>query len=241
MIKAITFDFWHTLYTSQPVDPDERRRGFQKKIQETTGTFVTEDRLQEAVGVAGEAWSQAWLTEYRTMGAREWILIVMGELGLAPEAAALAAIETGIETAILDNPPILFDDAKAALPALADKYRLAVISDTDLTPGRMLTQILEADSIWSYFSQLTYSDEIGSSKPQAKNFLTTIATLEAEPHEAVHVGDMLRSDIVGAKGVGMRAVQYIGEHTDDTEVDVEPDAVIADMGELMALLAGWEK
>ena len=53
------------------------------------------------------------------------------------------------------------------------------------------------------------------------------------------MGDMLRSDIVGAKGAGMRAIQYVGEHQDDTEVDVEPDAVIADHNQLLELLSDW--
>ena len=122
---------------------------------------------------------------------------------------------------------------------LSEQYQLAVISDTDLTPGRTLTQVLEQDGIRQYFNQLTYSDEIGSSKPQATNFLTTIEALNAKPYEAVHVGDMLRSDIVGAKGAGMRAIQYVGEHQDDTEVDVEPDAVIADHNQLLELLSDW--
>ena len=239
MIKAITFDFWHTLYTEQPVDPDARRRGFQAQIHQMTGVLVTEERLEEAVKVAGEAWSQAWLTEHRTMGAREWLSTVMGSLELSLTEADMAAAVARTETALLDNPPILFTDAKAALPALSEQYRLAVISDTDLTPGRVLTQVLERDGIRQYFSRLTYSDEIGSSKPQTHNFLTTIQALNAKPHEAVHVGDMLRSDIVGAKGAGMHAIQYVGEHHDDTEVDVEPDAVITDHDELLGLLSGW--
>ena len=39
--------------------------------------------------------------------------------------------------------------------------------------------------------------------------------LNAKPEEGVHIGDLLRTDIIGAQGVGMRGVQYVGVNKDD--------------------------
>lgn len=239
MIKVITFDFWYTLYRNQPVNYDARTRQLQEDIHRMSGENIALEHLQKAINIARASWDQAWQTEHRTMGAREWILIVMDTLDLSIEDADLAAIEARIEYAILDHPPILTEDAKVALPKLAEKYRLAIISDTGLTPGRALSKVLERDGILPYFSHLTYSDELGSSKPHPNNFLATLNALEAQPHEGMHIGDLLRTDIAGARGVGMRGIQYVGMRHDDADQHIEPDAVIASHEKLFELLSDW--
>jgi FMN phosphatase YigB (HAD superfamily) len=45
------------------------------------------------------------------------------------------------------------------------------------------------------------------------------------PHQAVHIGDLIHSDIAGAKLVGMWAVRLAANH-DDPDRSVEPDAVV---------------
>jgi FMN phosphatase YigB (HAD superfamily) len=94
---------------------------------------------------------------------------------------------------------------------------------------------------------LTFSDEVGYSKPHPNSFLRTLETLQANPASAVHVGDLLRTDILGAKAVGMRGVQYIGVNHDQwsttaeflPQTPIEPDAVINHHTELPALLKKW--
>jgi putative hydrolase of the HAD superfamily len=74
--------------------------------------------------------------------------------------------------------------------------------------------------------------------------LTTLDALGAAPTEAVHVGDLLRTDIAGAQAVGMRAVQYIGISQDQADGlgdgrKITPDAVIRNHTELEPLLQRW--
>jgi putative hydrolase of the HAD superfamily len=148
---------------------------------------------------------------------------------------------------MLEEPPEVVPDASAVLAELAADYRLAVISDTGLTPGRVLRQILEQDGLLPYFTHLTFSDELGRSKPHAEAFEATLAALNATPAEGVHVGDLLRTDIAGAQSVGMRGVQYVGVMRDEWSMSlahpspepVTPDAVIHAHTELPPLLARW--
>ena len=239
MIKAITFDFWSTLYKSQTVKREERLLFLKRGIEQGQEMAVEMNALVQAVEAARSAWAIAWVEEQRTMGAGEWLSIVLQDLGLALESKALAAIEQNIENTILDNLPALVAEAKTVLPFLAAHYRLAIISDTGLTPGRVLRQILARDSLTAYFDHYTFSDEIGYSKPHPQAFLSTLRALDAQPHEAVHVGDLLRTDIAGARRVGMRAVQYVGLNFDNTEADVAPDAVIRNHQELRQVLRRW--
>lgn len=239
MIKAITFDFWYTLYKSQPINMEERLRFLKEEIETKSNLALTMEMVQSVVDIAREAWNRAWITEKRTMGAREWLSIVLSELNVTLHPSDHARIELNIENTILDNMPTLVEEAKTVLPALAGRYPLAIISDTGLTPGRVLYQILEKDKLLDYFSYFTFSDQVGRSKPHPDNFLTTLQALGVRPPEAVHIGDLLRTDIAGAKQVGMRAVQYVGLNYDNASLNITPDAIIYSHTELEPLLHQW--
>jgi FMN phosphatase YigB (HAD superfamily) len=142
---------------------------------------------------------------------------------------------------------MVIEEVPAMLVELSTRYPLAIISDTGITPGRVLRQILEKDGVLGYFSHLTFSDELGWSKPHPEAFLSTLIALNARPDSAVHIGDLLRTDILGAQSVGMRAVQYIGVNQDDwsmqmeyaPKVSITPHAVISHHTELTGLLKQW--
>lgn len=242
MIKAITFDFWQTLYEGQKVDYAERLRQLKVKVERGQTTTFSLEQFQDAVLVARDAWSQAWEEDHRTLTAAEWLEVMLSELGVTLAPDYLQQIQTDMEESVLQNLPILVPGLDEILQELSTRYRLGVISDTGITPGRMLRQIMTEDNIIDYFSHLTFSDELGSSKPHPNNFLATLEALDARPEEAVHIGDLLRTDILGAQAVGMRGIQYVGLQQDDiTDLtkDVTPDAVISDHAELFSLLDQW--
>ena len=172
---------------------------------------------------------------------------MLNALGISISPADQARIESRMENSLLLDRPDVVEEVPAVLAELSTKYRLAVISDTGITPGRVLRQILQTDGLLDYFTQLTFSDEVGYSKPHPNSFLRTLEKLQASPASAVHVGDLLRTDIVGAKSVGMRGVQYVGVNHDRWPIStesapqttIEPDAVINDHTELPALLRKW--
>jgi len=88
--------------------------------------------------------------------------------------------------------------------------------------------------------------DVGHLKPHAAIFETLLSRLEIEPSEAVFVGDNLHADIGGAQAVGMRAVWR--EHdaplayeqaSDATIRDIQPDATIHSLTELLPILDQW--
>ncbi len=248
-IKAITFDFWATLYKSKTVDYNKRLLALKELVEQYSGATFSVEQFGAAMKLARRTWGETWETEHRTMTADEWLEIMLAKLEATLNADHRLEIKTQMEDSVLTNLPVLAPDAQAVLPELAAHYRLGVISDTGLTPGRVLRQILEKDGIIGYFSQLTFSDEVGRSKPHPQAFLITLEALEAQPREGVHVGDLLRTDIAGAQQVGMRAVQYVGitqgKQWSATGGDVpapaeiRPDAVIESHAELKPLLQQW--
>jgi putative hydrolase of the HAD superfamily len=165
--------------------------------------------------------------------------IVVRYLEVSVESAHLLKMQTRMEDSILFDRPAPAPDIKETLAELSRQYCLAVISDTGLTPGRTLRRLLQEDGLVEYFTHLTFSDEVGRSKPHPDNFIATLKALNVSPAEAVHVGDMLRTDIAGAQGVGMRGVQYIGLSQDKPSSQVTPDAVIRRYIELAEVLDRW--
>lgn len=107
-------------------------------------------------------------------------------------------------------PPRLIGGVRETIPRLAERYRLAIICDTGITPGRVLREILARDGMLPYFRHCIFSDEVGRTKPHIDNFHLALRKLRAHPEEAVHVGDLIRTDIRGAQGAGMHALLFTG-------------------------------
>jgi len=107
-----------------------------------------------------------------------------------------------IEESSVQAPLELLPGVRETIPALARAgYKLGIISDTSLTPGRLLMQFLQADGLLAHFSALTFSDVTGYTKPDPRMFRATLAEMGATPGEAAHIGDTPRTDIAGAQAI----------------------------------------
>ncbi len=83
------------------------------------------------------------------------------------------------------------------------------------------------------FHVLSFSDEVGFRKPDARIFRRTPEEAGCEPAVAVHVGDDPVNDVTGARAVGMRALHYVP----DGRPTGAADGVVRHLGDLPDLLA----
>ncbi|MCZ6891735.1 MAG: HAD family hydrolase, partial [Chloroflexi bacterium] len=144
---------------------------------------------------------------------------------------AFARIESSYADSFYESPAPLADGVPDMLAKLKEQgYRLGLISNTGMTPGRVFRAYLERLGIIGYFDQLTFSDEILLSKPSLAIFLHTLKSLGYPAHQAVHVGDHLRLDIRGGQRAGMRTVWVQG--FDKEKTDIVADATIQRIAEL---------
>lgn len=239
-LKAITFDFWSTLYRGNAINGGNRIRRIKQSLEADRGTTLEATRFEQLVSETKQVWQHYWEADCRTLNSAEWLDVLLNKLELSITDQTRHDIVAMMEDIVFENPPQLIAGGRELLADLATKYKLAIISDTGITPGRILRQIMTSDGVLDYFSHLTFSDELGRSKPHARAFQSTLAALDAAPTEAVHIGDLLRTDIAGAKGFGMRAIQYTGISVDTSEgVMATPDAVIERYAELLPLLNNW--
>ncbi len=82
---------------------------------------------------------------------------------------------------------------------------------------------------------MTFSDEIGRSKPHQSLFLATAMALGVVVKEMLHIGDLEMTDIRGAKNVGATAVLFAADN--DESATTAADFVIKTHQELPKLLA----
>jgi putative hydrolase of the HAD superfamily len=112
---------------------------------------------------------------------------------------------------VLAVPPPLLPAVREILPQLAERYRLALISDTAFSPGCVLRELLRRYGLAELFSAYSFSDETGVAKPHPRAYLTVLDELRARPEEALHIGDLEETDVRGAKRLGMQAILFLGD------------------------------
>ncbi|MCC6931025.1 MAG: HAD family hydrolase [Gemmatimonadaceae bacterium] len=238
MLRAITLDYWDTLYqgASEPVRVERRREALFGMVHELGHAIGREefDRLYLASSEEAMRWWRDEQRGYQTAERIHWLLQQLGIERPDDCAHVAAAVET-VDRTLLELPPPFLDGARELLERLSRRYALAIISDTGFASGRAQDLVLRQDGIRGYFTATVYSMDVGHAKPRPEIFHTALGALGVEPHEALHVGDIERTDVAGALAVGMRAVR-LDAVRDSGETRAE--RVARSLGELGDYLLG---
>jgi putative hydrolase of the HAD superfamily len=233
-LRTLTFDFWGTLYQNHYARAD--RLGLLRDALERRGHRRPWEDLEGAYSHAMSVWDRVWREERRSISLERWLHELLGYVHAELPEDEEEALGRAMETVYLQgDEPRPVPGVTGVVPRLAERFRLGLISDTGFTPGRVLREVMRRDGLLSYFDALTFSDELGTAKPQPKPFLHTLRLLDASPHEAAHIGDLPETDLRGARGVGMKAILFLGvSHRDDGRELA--DGVFGDYDELEELL-----
>lgn len=221
-IEAVTFDFWNTLMWEPPDGLVQGRMKVLLPILAARGVRVDEGRLRACHQVAFERYQAAWLANAQYC-VPEAVAVMLGELGLGPDAHLAEALVEGFSEAGRAIELRLAEGVETCLRQLAGAgVRLGIICDIGLTPSPVLRWHLDQRGLLVLFESLVFSDERGVYKPAPGAFRAALDELGVPPERAAHVGDRKRTDVGGALGVGMTAVRYRGVY-DDVSVP-EPEA-----------------
>ena len=243
MINGITFDLWNTLIAnrfygkqrfnylidffhnhSYEVSFDELKEKYNRVLEKHRTTekkfglihFHLEDRLKE--------------------------LFSSLNLDIAPQI--LNKLIADLEEILLLNPPPLMDNVKETLEYLSTDFKLGLISDTGITPGRVLRKVLEKHNILHYFQTTVFSNETGYLKPSNVMFETALKKLEIKSTNALHIGDLLQTDIKGAKDCGMKAIWISYDKNafnSYSEIQITPDFTISNIKEMIPIVENLNK
>ena len=100
--------------------------------------------------------------------------------------------------------------------------KLALVSNT-ASPEWLLRPVLERQGLVERLDAIVLSSEVGKRKPHPAIFERALAEVQAEPGEALFVGDRLVADVAGASRVGLRTVQALWFRADEPADGAEPD------------------
>ncbi len=121
----------------------------------------------------------------------------------------------------------LFDDVMPALLRLRSHgVKTAVVSNADYDVTSICVHFAFADRM----DLIVTSALVGYEKPDPRTFHAALDPLGVAPADTLHIGDQPKSDIVGALGVGMRAVllDRYGRHPDSPVPAVPTLTALAD-------------
>ena len=209
-LKAVTLDYWDTIYhaTSTPERVRRRHESLQGMLQRLGAEVPAEDftRLYKASAVEADRW---WRDEHRGYTTADRIRWFLAQLAIErPEQCEhIARVVEEIDETLTAVPPPLLDGAADGIRMLAERFKLAIISDTGFASGKAQDKLLDQDGLLQHFSATVYSMDVGHAKPRPEPFRRALDLLGVEPGEAIHVGDIERTDVGGSLASGMRAVR----------------------------------
>jgi len=229
----VTFDLWNTLLENK--DFTEPRIHSLKRDLKVEGWIFPDSELIRAYDSASEYYRREWKLNHSHLSVKRRVEHILTGLGIPFTADLIRSVIGSFMNAYVVDPPALKEGVKETLEALNGEYRMGIISDTGVTPGSIIREHLEGHELLQYFTSTVFSDEVGFCKPDPKVFEIALNELEVRPEEAVHVGDLLRTDVAGAKGIGMKAV-WVSDTGDYPQGDYSPDFVIMRLPELLDVI-----
>jgi len=215
-VKAVTFDFWNTIACEPPGTMAEARQRAVAAACTACEVEVEAKLLAASLEEVATSYQRSWSegTHFHPREGAEMLVRALGVEGAAREMVAEAFLSAGRGASLELSP-----DIRSCLAALDERgISLGIVCDVGFTGGELLRDFLGREGLLERFSGWAFSDEVGHYKPAPQIFEAALDALGAQPAEAVHVGDLRRTDVAGAKGVGMRTVRYRGLN-DDAEAD----------------------
>jgi putative hydrolase of the HAD superfamily len=240
--RAVIFDLGGTLVDWPEWDTDGPRR-WALAYDYLVTTVHRSDWPEQAAFVAAMSAAERahWLrveTEHWSGPPSALVRDGFRRLGLHVHERELLTVLDGYARAV-DGWAIAFPDAAPTLQALrARGYRLGLLSNT-WWAADWHNADLAAHGLADLLDELVYTSDLPHSKPHPSVFLEVAGRLGVPPTACVMVGDRPLDDIVGALGVGMRAVWKTNGRPRPKPDNIAPTATIAHLSELPPLLRAW--
>ena len=126
--------------------------------------------------------------------------------------------------------PEIYPDTRELL---ATALPVCVVSNIDRAD---LEAALAHHGLTGRFAHLVTSQDVRAYKPRPEMFTTALGLLGLGPHEVIHIGDSLTSDVTGAASLGIPVTWVNRANRPAPEADPMPTCEVRDLGELLALL-----
>ena len=210
MLRALTFDYWDTLYEGGALP--ERvalRRTAVGALLGAYGRALPDEQLRALYEESGREAERWWSEEHRGYRTDERLRWILERAAVKPRDPCehVAAAADAVDNALLMLPPAMLAGAWQMLRSLSRHFTLAVISDTGFASGRAQDRLLQKDAARDFFAATVYSMDVGHAKPRPEIFAAAVERLRIPAGEILHIGDNERTDVRGALAAGFRSVR----------------------------------
>ncbi len=227
-IKLVTIDFWNTLYDSSNNEQrDEYRNNSLIEIASKYNKFLTDKEIGTAISETWRYFGHHWKINHRTPNAKECVTHLFSNLGFKHIESDIEYVTNVFINSVAKHPPVLLEDAKDTVIELNKHFKIALISDTGFSPGSILRQIIKNDGLLDYFDSFSFSNETGVAKPHKIAFQAPLKSLNTYAKNAIHIGDIESTDVIGAKNQGMHAIRFLADKNNKINLD-NPEITAAD-------------
>ena len=232
MVEAVIFDWGGTLSVFVEAELVDAWRLAARHL-----AADREDELTERLVAVEAAFRATTASHQRSATLADLLAAATAELGLDVAEALLEEAAVRHLDAWTDQ--IRHDpEARPTLAALRERgLRIGLLSNTHW-PRAFHERFLERDGLVELIDARLYTSEMPYQKPHGEAFAAALKALDVDdPSHAVFVGDRPWDDVYGAKGAGLRAVLRPNPFAEPH--DVEPDAVIERLPQLVDLVDAW--
>ena len=125
----------------------------------------------------------------------------------------------------------LIPDTLIVLNSLRSKYKMHIITNGF---KEVQKRKLQKSDLIQYFETVTISEDVGVKKPHKLIFDQALKAANANIENSVMIGDNFNADILGALGVGMKAIYYDFHKTNHEER--ENVTIVKNLKEIIKIL-----
>lgn len=235
----VSIDFWDTIAgsSSGSAERQKARNKALRNVAEQHTIELSAESIEDATKMASEKFDHSWLNYHRTLTSNHLVTYILDHLEIPVAPNEHHYLVTVFEESFWEHPPSIAKGAREAIPQLSKNYPLALISDTMYSPGHVIRSFLDSENLEQHFQCFVFSNETGFSKPNPNAFYKALQSTESIAAESYHIGDLIETDIQGAKNVGMNTIlcTYFKE-TVSEDFEIHPDAVCQHWFEIADLL-----
>ena len=226
-IKAVTFDLWDTIVDDDTDEVVRAQRGLRTKREErrhqvwealNTIEPIEYERVALAYDTAEAGFWVVWKECHINWTVDQRIRVVLNGLGREVSSEVFDQLVENHSNMEVEISPDPIDGIQEALAELSTRYKLCIVSDSIVTPGTGLREILQKHGVKKYFSGFAFSDEVGHSKPHRSMFDAAAEQLGVDVSEIVHIGDRDYNDVKGPHAIGAKAVLFTATRPDDRDI-----------------------
>ncbi|MFX1490435.1 MAG: HAD family hydrolase [Promethearchaeota archaeon] len=239
MIYAITFDLWNTIFANKFYS--KQRLEILHSFLQSREIYVPFEDLKNAFNTKFHLYNATPKSlNYQHVYTDERIYRVLEEIDVEIPSPDIKLLQKDLESIMLEDPPLLKTGAKKSLEILSSDFKIGLISNTGITPGSVLSKVLEGYGLIDLFDIIVYSDETGVYKPHPKMFEIPLKKFNCKAPNAIHIGDSLATDIKGAQDVNMLTI-WINDSDYPQMPGIRPDYEVKEVSEMIEIVRNLNK